>query len=566
MRILFLTSAHNSLSQRAMVELRARGHQVTVELALSSELMLEAVGLARPELIVAPFLTTGIPEAIWQEISCLIVHPGIRGDRGASSLDWAISEGETEWGVTVLEAVAEFDAGDIWASSNFVLREASKSSIYKNEVVDAAIRALLLAVERFESGEWTPVPLDYDDPTVRGRARPRMMQRDRTLDWRAPTVEVLRQIRAADGSPGVRDRVAGKRVYLYGAHAEDQLRGEAGQILGQRNGAVCIATGDGAVWVSHMKRPRAIKLPAARVLGDALRGVPEVPLGLVEAASRQTFRELWYEERGDVGTLHFDFYNGAMDTEQCQRLLSAWRFAVRRPTKVLVLAGGLDYWSNGIHLNQIGVAKCSGDASWRNIHAINDVIREIIHCETHLVVASMHGSAGAGGAMMALAADRVVARQGIVLNPHYKSMGGLYGSEYWTYLLPKRVGAERARELTEGLVAIGAEEAARIGFVDVVVEASFDAYRAEVWSLAQGLAAAPDFAERLATKRERRYQDEQVKPLESYRYYELIEMHRNFFGDDDSYHRAVQDFVRKQPAEATPIHLARHRSGDGWGW
>ena len=29
-----------------------------------------------------------------------------------------------------------------------------------------------------------------------------------------------------------------------------------------------------------------------------------------------------------------------------------------------------------------------------------------------------------------------------MLNPYYRHMGGLYGSEYWTYLLPRRVGAE----------------------------------------------------------------------------------------------------------------------------
>ena len=50
---------------------------------------------------------------------------------------------------------------------------------------------------------------------------------------------------------------------------------------------------------------------------------------------------------------------------------------------------------------------------------------------------------------MALGADRVLAREGIVLNPHYKGMGGLYGSEYWTYSLPRRVGHERALQLTE---------------------------------------------------------------------------------------------------------------------
>jgi hypothetical protein len=35
--------------------------------------------------------------------------------------------------------------------------------------------------------------------------------------------------------------------------------------------------------------------------------------------------------------------------------------------------------------------------------------------------------------------------RGVMLNPHYKNMGNLYGSEYWTYLLPRRVGEEGAR-------------------------------------------------------------------------------------------------------------------------
>jgi putative two-component system hydrogenase maturation factor HypX/HoxX len=37
----------------------------------------------------------------------------------------------------------------------------------------------------------------------------------------------------------------------------------------------------------------------------------------------------------------------------------------------------------------------------------------------------------------------VWARRGVVLNPHYKNMGNLYGSEYWSYLLPRRVGSGR---------------------------------------------------------------------------------------------------------------------------
>ena len=80
------------------------------------------------------FLKRAIPEDIWRRYRCLIVHPGMIGDRGPSALDWAILEGKKAWGVTVLQAEAEMDAGPVWAAAVFTMREASKSSLYRREV------------------------------------------------------------------------------------------------------------------------------------------------------------------------------------------------------------------------------------------------------------------------------------------------------------------------------------------------------------------------------------------------------------------------------------------------
>lgn len=98
MRILFLTHAFNSLTQRLFVELQEQGHEVTVEFDINDEVAIEAVTLFEPELIIAPFLKRAIPERIWCKHVCLIVHPGIPGDRGPSALDWAILHQEKRWG------------------------------------------------------------------------------------------------------------------------------------------------------------------------------------------------------------------------------------------------------------------------------------------------------------------------------------------------------------------------------------------------------------------------------------------------------------------------------------
>ena len=110
LRILFLVSAHNSLSQRVWTELTDLGHEVAVAVVATAEEMEAAVAAHPPELIVCPMLKTMIPERVWAAYRCLIVHPGPRGDRGPSSLDWAIELGARDWGVTVLEANAEADA------------------------------------------------------------------------------------------------------------------------------------------------------------------------------------------------------------------------------------------------------------------------------------------------------------------------------------------------------------------------------------------------------------------------------------------------------------------------
>jgi hypothetical protein len=61
MRILFLVSAHNSLSQRAWIELTELSHEVGVAMVDSASAMKTAVRVHAPDLIACPFLKTLIP-------------------------------------------------------------------------------------------------------------------------------------------------------------------------------------------------------------------------------------------------------------------------------------------------------------------------------------------------------------------------------------------------------------------------------------------------------------------------------------------------------------------------
>ncbi|MGW4436915.1 hydrogenase maturation protein [Streptomyces sp. NPDC004596] len=558
MDILLVASAFNSLSQRVYAELSDLGHRVDVVLAThGAEPVRAAVRELRPDLILAPMLKSAVPEDVWREHTCLIVHPGPPGDRGPSALDWAIAEQAPRWGVTVLQAEAAMDAGDVWAAEPFPVPPVGKSDLYRNEASDAALAAVLLAVRRYADASYKPRP-QTGDPGI----APHIVWRDafrqdrRRIDWENDGTEaVLRKLRGADSQPGVLDELLGREVFLHGGHPEDLLRGRPGELLATRSGAVCRATRDGAVWIPELRPrrnsgdPAPFRRPAASVLAsfpDAPR-LPEDPVPLELPRERRTWRDIRYRRHGDTGYLTFAFPGGAMSTEQCRRLLTAYRYALDRPTPVLVLGSDRDFFSNGIHLNVIEAAADPAEESWTNLNAMDDLVEAVLRTTDRLVVAALPGNAAAGGAMLALAADEVWSRTGTVLNPHYRRMG-LYGSEFWTYSLPRRVGDGLAHRLTTEALPLSAAAAGRVGLVDRLVPATPGEFGGEVERLAADLAAAPDLAGRIAAKDAARRLDEARRPFAEHRRDELARMRAIFFDPEAPYHALRSAFVRKKPA------------------
>jgi putative two-component system hydrogenase maturation factor HypX/HoxX len=613
MRILLLTHSFNSLSQRLFGVLRTQGHMVSVELDIADSVTQEAVDLFQPDVVLAPFLKRRIPERIWQQVVCLVLHPGVPGDRGPSALDWMMMRGESQWGVTVLQAVEDMDAGEVWAWQPFAVRpNATKSSLYRREVSDAAVHAVLRALERFAPGSMQPTaagllgsdsnshaahplgmpegqwlldsdPNKPDHTHAVGTWNPLMPQATRRINWTTDaTATVLQKIAAADGSPGVLDALFDQPCRLHDAHPASpalvaQFTSAApGTLLARRGPALLRRTVDGAVWIGHVRLEALppqqstpdlmLKLPAVHVFVAQAALLLEAPVALMREDDE--WDELRYREFGPegacVGWLDFEFHNGAMSERQCLRLRDALQWVRARPTQVLVLAGGQDFFSNGIHLHAIEAAQrvagdSAADASWRNINAMNDATLALLTLTDRITVAALHGNAGAGGCFLALAADLVWAHAGVVLSPHYKNMGNLYGSEYWTYSLPRRLGESASRALMQQRLPLSAPDAVANGVLDDCFGSDSAAFSTEVLVRCLAMAGTSDLGQRIKAKQTQREHDEMCKPLATYRDEELTRMKRNFYGFDPSYHVARHHFVFRKPHAWTPRHLALHR-------
>ena len=255
----------------------------------------------------------------------------------------------------------------------------AKSELYRGEIADAALEAVLLAVERFAGGAYVPREQDAAcTADARLRPRPYLDQSVRRIDWAEDSTEcVLRKLRAADSQPGVLDVLLGGEWYLHGGHPESGLRGRPGELLATPGRAICRATGT-APCGSPNCGPGAG--PGSRPLNclpcgpwaTGCRRCPSAPCLCCPSRGTVPGRTSATGRTEDVGFLSFSFPGGAMSTEQCRRLLDAYREACARPTWCWCWAGGTSSPTGSISMSSRRDDPAA--ESWANIEAIDDLV------------------------------------------------------------------------------------------------------------------------------------------------------------------------------------------------
>lgn len=544
MKIVLLISSFNSLSQSVYCKLIELGHKVFIKFAISKELMIEAIEKIEPDIIFCPYLKEYLPKEIYESIPTFILHPGVIGDRGHNSLDNAINEEVKEWGVVILKANEHLDGGDIYSQATFHIRECSKASLYRNEVTRATISAMEEFLKNYENKNFFPIPQEINP------IHKNLKQSDRKIDWEKDnTKEILKKINMSDSYPGVLDELLGIRCYLYGAHIEEELKGKPKELIAKRDGAICIGTIDKAIWISQIQKIDSFKLPATYVLKEKIKGVKEKRIPLVIEEKLNTFYELRVNKEDEIAYLYFNFHNGAMTSSQCVKLKYAIEY-LKQECKVLVLMGGDDFFSNGIHLNILEDSKKQGEDGWSNINAMNEAVKSVLECDDIITVASFSKNSGAGGVFLGLACDFAISCEDVIFNPHYKTLG-LSGSEYHTYILPKRVGEEKANELLQNCLPINSNYAKKINMIDEVF--AYKEYQSKLKNYCENL-LEEDFYEDFIDKK-RDVLEEDYLYIEKCKEQELKIMYDEFWKESSSFHSLRYDFVHKIKPKNTPKRL-----------
>lgn len=130
---------------------------------------------------------------------CLNLHASLLPrHRGASPIQAAIRDGDSETGITLMHIVPKLDAGDMILKNTIPIDPSDTGGILHDRLAELGPELIREAMPLFEKGILDATPQNEDLVTYSGK-----LEREHgEIDWSLPATEIERLIRAYDPWPG----------------------------------------------------------------------------------------------------------------------------------------------------------------------------------------------------------------------------------------------------------------------------------------------------------------------------------------------------------------------------
>ena len=170
--------------------------------------------------------------------------------RGAAPVQWAIINGETETGVTVMRMNERMDAGDILLSEKVHIAPEDTTPTLFEKLIPVGINLMEKAMEVLKKGEAKFIKQNDDDATY----APIIKKEDGLIDWRMSAKEIYNRIRGFQPWPCAYTYLKGKLVKIFKAQIIEQKTesGVPGLISMSKEGII-VQCGSGQLLIKRLQ-------------------------------------------------------------------------------------------------------------------------------------------------------------------------------------------------------------------------------------------------------------------------------------------------------------------------
>lgn len=193
--------------------------------------------------------------------------------RGAAPVQWAVLNGDTETGITIMQMDEGMDTGDILLPGRIAIAADDTAGTLAVKMAALGGRLLIKALEKIKSGN---LPPQKQDESLATQAPP-LSKELSVINWRRPAQEISCRIRGLDPWPMAHTTLEGKWLRLFSPQVSaGPVREAPGTLCRADKAGLTVATGEnylrlGEVQLEGAKRMSADAFLRGRPLAAGLR-------------------------------------------------------------------------------------------------------------------------------------------------------------------------------------------------------------------------------------------------------------------------------------------------------
>jgi len=179
---------------------------------------------------------------------CINVHASLLPKyRGAAPINWAVINGETTTGISVIKVNESMDAGDIIGQKEVKIEPEDTSITLRLKIATAAAPFLLETLEKIESKTYTLTKQSENAVTL----APKLTKSHGLIDWQKSAVEIHNLVRGLLPWPAAFTKFNKEILKILDAKPFDEDPGKfsAGDVVGISKNGIAVATGKGVLQI-----------------------------------------------------------------------------------------------------------------------------------------------------------------------------------------------------------------------------------------------------------------------------------------------------------------------------
>lgn len=229
----------------------------------------------QPDLIAVAAFGQILPKSILDlpRFGCLNLHTSLLPKyRGAAPIQWAIANGDTGTGVTIMKMDVGMDTGDILAQRATPISPEDNGQTLHDRLAQIGAELLVETIPDYVGGRIQPQKQD----SALATHAPKIKKEDGCMDWTLPAPHLWNRVRAFTPWPGAFTFLPAqprpRLLKIWKAEPLTSGTHEPGQLLCPDEDAIVVACGEGALKILELQLEGGRRMTAREfLLGHPLK-------------------------------------------------------------------------------------------------------------------------------------------------------------------------------------------------------------------------------------------------------------------------------------------------------